>query len=132
MRYSYGMILGLLLGTVGGPERALGQTSDPANRVSPPEFSDLRFRMVGPSRGGRVTAITGIPDQPLTFYMGASGGGVWKTTNAGIGWSNVSDGFFATGSIGDSRGYGPSDSQAGRPVMIGLGAKPEFQRREPL
>jgi photosystem II stability/assembly factor-like uncharacterized protein len=56
--------------------------------------------MVGPSRGGRVTAITGVPSQPHTFYFGATGGGVWKTEDAGANWRNVSDGFIAEGSIG--------------------------------
>ena len=63
-------------------------------------FQDLQFRLVGPSRGGRVTAVTGIAAEPGTFYLGASGGGVWKTTDFGQSWRNVSDGFFATPSIG--------------------------------
>ncbi len=64
------------------------------------EFQALRFRDIGPFRGGRSTAVAGIPDQPFTFYMGATGGGVFKTTDAGVSWANVSDGFFAAGSIG--------------------------------
>ena len=64
------------------------------------DFSDLTFRYVGPSRGGRVTTVAGHRAQPRTFYMGATGGGVWKTTDAGHNWNNVSDGFFETGSIG--------------------------------
>lgn len=63
-------------------------------------FTDLRYRMVGPSRGGRVTAVAGQRRQPGTFYMGATGGGVWKTTDYGVSWNPISDGFFATGSIG--------------------------------
>ncbi|MDX1939659.1 MAG: hypothetical protein SFU99_03860 [Saprospiraceae bacterium] len=63
-------------------------------------FQELKFRNVGPSRGGRVTAVAGIPSQQGTFYMGATGGGVWKTTDYGLTWDNVSDGFFATPSIG--------------------------------
>lgn len=63
-------------------------------------FRELRFRMIGPARGGRVTTVTGITRQPGTFYMGASGGGVWKTDDYGEHWRNVSDGFFATPSIG--------------------------------
>ncbi len=46
-------------------------------------FSDMQYRMVGPSRGGRVTAVAGHRAQPYTFYMGATGGGVWKTTDYG-------------------------------------------------
>src|SRR5205814_2668268 len=57
-------------------------------------------RMIGPARGGRVTTVTGVPQEPMTFYMGAVGGGVWKTTNAGITWTNISDGYFAAASMG--------------------------------
>ena len=64
------------------------------------DFGDLKFRYVGPSRGGRVTTVTGHRAQPRTFYMGATGGGVWKTTDSGSNWNNLSDGYFETGSIG--------------------------------
>jgi photosystem II stability/assembly factor-like uncharacterized protein len=60
----------------------------------------LRWRNIGPFRGGRVTAVAGIASQPLVYYMGATGGGVWKTDDAGLTWRNVSDGFFRTGSVG--------------------------------
>ena len=63
-------------------------------------FDDLEFRYIGPSRGGRVTTVTGHRDAPETFYMGATGGGVWKTTDYGASWENISDGYFETGSIG--------------------------------
>ena len=66
-------------------------------------FSGLRYHMLGPSRGGRVTAVAGHRRQPSTFYMGATGGGVWKTTDYGISWHPISDGYFATGSIGAIR-----------------------------
>ncbi len=56
--------------------------------------------MIGPERGGRVTTVTGVPSQPYTFYMGSTGGGVWKTTDAGHSWVNVSDRFFSVGSMG--------------------------------
>jgi photosystem II stability/assembly factor-like uncharacterized protein len=68
--------------------------------VDPALFKGLRYRSIGPHRGGRVTAVAGHRKQPHTFYMGATGGGVWKTTDAGHDWVNVSDGFFETGSIG--------------------------------
>jgi photosystem II stability/assembly factor-like uncharacterized protein len=51
----------------------------------------MSFRLVGPFRGGRVTAVTGVVGDPRTYYMGSTGGGVWKTTNAGVSWHNVSD-----------------------------------------
>jgi photosystem II stability/assembly factor-like uncharacterized protein len=69
-------------------------------QVDPVFFQGLRYRNLGPARGGRVTAITGVRTQPLTFYMGATGGGVWKTTDAGITWTPITDGQIATGSIG--------------------------------
>jgi photosystem II stability/assembly factor-like uncharacterized protein len=54
-------------------------------------FNSLSYRLVGPYRGGRVTAVTGVPSDPVTYYMGSTGGGVWKTTDAGKTWRNVSD-----------------------------------------
>ncbi len=62
--------------------------------------SKFKYRNAGPSRGGRVTTVTGVRKYPSHFYMGATGGGVWKTTDYGKSWYNVSDGFFETGSIG--------------------------------
>ena len=64
------------------------------------KFSDLSFRYVGPSRGGRVTAVTGHRSDPRMFVMGSTGGGVWKTMDGGANWINLSDGYFETGSIG--------------------------------
>ena len=54
-------------------------------------FNSLSYRLVGPYRGGRVTAVSGVPGDPMTYYMGSTGGGVWKTTDAGKNWYNVSD-----------------------------------------
>ncbi len=68
--------------------------------LSAQDFSALKYRTVGPERGGRVTTVTGTPQLPGTFYLGASGGGVWKSEDYGTSWNNVSDGFFATPSIG--------------------------------
>lgn len=64
------------------------------------DFSALKYRTVGPERGGRVTSVTGTPMEPGTFYLGATGGGVWKSEDYGTSWKNVSDGFFKTPSIG--------------------------------
>jgi photosystem II stability/assembly factor-like uncharacterized protein len=81
-------------------------------------FSSFKYRNVGPTRGGRSTTATGVADQPGTFYMGASGGGVWKTTDYGIKWKNISDGFFATPSIGSIE-VAPSNSKI---VYVGTGS----------
>ena len=63
-------------------------------------YQDLRWRSLGPHRGGRSTAAAGVRSQPNVFYMGATGGGVWKTENSGLTWFPVTDGQIATGSIG--------------------------------
>lgn len=63
-------------------------------------FKALKWRNIGPYRGGRSTAICGVIDQLYTFYMGTTGGGLWKTTDGGNRWINISDGYFNTGSVG--------------------------------
>ncbi|MCB0315208.1 MAG: glycosyl hydrolase, partial [Calditrichaeota bacterium] len=62
-------------------------------------YNALEYRNIGPFRGGRSAAVTGVPGEPMSFYFGSTGGGVWKTTDGGQTWFNVSDGFFG-GSIG--------------------------------
>ena len=69
-------------------------TAAGAQTLNPALWSGMKYRLIGPERGGRVTAVTGVPSQPFTFYMGSTGGGVWKTTDAGHSWANVSDGYF--------------------------------------
>lgn len=64
-------------------------------------LKEFKYRNIGPNRGGRVTTVAGVIQEKGTFYMGATGGGVWKTTDYGVTWKNVSDGFFSTPSIGD-------------------------------
>ena len=91
---------------VAAAQRPLERQSAPrvpaAQRASydPSLFAGLRYRMIGPLRGGRVTTVTGVPAQPYTFYMGSTGGGIWKTTDAGHNWLNVSDGQLPVGSMG--------------------------------
>ncbi|MTE26119.1 WD40/YVTN/BNR-like repeat-containing protein [Winogradskyella ouciana] len=63
------------------------------------DYGALEYRLLGPFRGGRSAAVTGVPNKPNLFYFGATGGGIWKTTNGGREWENISDGFFG-GSIG--------------------------------
>jgi photosystem II stability/assembly factor-like uncharacterized protein len=82
--------------------------SEGADSVDPKLLQGLQFRLVGPFRGGRVVAVAGVPEEPRIFYMGATGGGVWKTTNGGEDWENISDGFFTSGSIG-ALAVAPSD-----------------------
>lgn len=62
-------------------------------------YSSLDYRLIGPFRGGRSAAVTGVSGQPNTYYFGGTGGGVWKSDDAGNTWKNISDGYFG-GSIG--------------------------------
>lgn len=73
----------------------------PAGLLQAQDFSNFEYRNVGPTRGGRVTAVAGTVAATSTFYLGASGGGVWKTEDYGTTWTNVSDGYFESPSIGD-------------------------------
>src|SRR5258707_3516077 len=63
-------------------------------------LNSLKFRQIGPFRGGRSVAVAGVPSQPDTYYFGAVGGGVFKTADSGLTWVPVSDGQFKTGSVG--------------------------------
>src|SRR6266852_7732834 len=74
--------------------------ADQRTPYNPALWSGMRYRMIGPERGGRVTTVTGVPSQPYTFYMGSTGGGIWKSTDAGHTWANVSDGQIPLGSMG--------------------------------
>ena len=71
-----------------------------AQAYDPSLWSGLHYRQLGPWRGGRVTTVTGIPSQPRTFFMGTTGGGVWKTSDAGHKWTNLTDGQLPLGSMG--------------------------------
>ena len=92
--------------------------ADPNQLVSPAAFKDLKWRNVGAARGGRVTGFAGVRQQPHTFYAGATGGGVWKTEDAGITWYPVGDGQITTGSIG-SIDVAPSNPSH---VWVGTGS----------
>src|SRR5687768_9148517 len=97
------LLLGVLVclsGVHAGVQTRADAQADATVVVEPSLYQDLKWRSVGPHRGGRVTAIVGVRQQPCTFYMGATGGGVWKTENCGHVWTPISDGQIATGSIG--------------------------------
>jgi photosystem II stability/assembly factor-like uncharacterized protein len=81
-----------------GPERPLRAQAAPG--VDPALLSGLRWRSIGPARGGRSIAVAGTSARPNEYYFGATGGGLWKTTDGGTTWRAVSDGFFKTSSVG--------------------------------
>src|SRR5215813_12308843 len=68
--------------------------------VNPAFFNALHYRLVGPSRGGRVTTVTGVPSQPRTFYMGVASGGLFRTIDGGVSWVPLTDGKILLGSTG--------------------------------
>jgi len=80
-------------------------------------FKPLKWRSVGPFRGGRSNCGTGVVGDPKTYYMGTTGGGLWKTDDMGISWRNISDGYFKTGSVG-AVAVAESDSNV---VYVGMG-----------
>ena len=84
----------------------------------PTLFQAMKYRSIGPYRGGRVTAVSGVRGVPGTFYMGSTGGGVWKTTDSGETWEIVSDGSFTSASIG-AVAVAPSDPNV---VWAGTGS----------
>lgn len=80
----------------------------------------MEWRNVGPYRGGRATTVVGVPSQPQIYYMGATGGGVWKSENGGQIWRNVSDGFMKTGSVGSIAVF----SEDPNVIYVGMGEAP--------
>lgn len=121
---SFGRVGGLLLAALFAGGAAFGQ--GPVSRAEVPEdfpvpgevLRGFDFRMVGPARGGRATTVTGVRERPFEFWMGSTGGGVWKTENAGMSWTNVSDDDFAVGSIG-AVAVAPSDPEV---IWVGTGS----------
>jgi photosystem II stability/assembly factor-like uncharacterized protein len=96
---------------------SFGQRKSTTSNITESLYGSMAYRNIGPFRGGRVTTVEGIPTDIFTYYMGATGGGVWKTTDGGATWNNISDGFFNTTGIGDIT-VAPSDHNI---VYVGTG-----------
>ena len=108
------LLLSFLLTSV-----ALGAPRDAsAEAFAPALYDAIEYRLVGPYRGGRSATVTGVPGDRSTYYFGSVGGGVWKTTDGGAKWRNVSDGFFG-GSVG-AVAVSESDPNV---LYVGLGEK---------
>src|SRR6266536_4640301 len=85
--------------------------------IDPALLKSLEWRSIGPFRGGRVVAVAGDPSDAQVFYFGSAGGGVWKTSDGGLYWENVSDGFFKRASVG-SIAVSASDANV---IYVGMG-----------
>ncbi|MGD1947562.1 MAG: glycosyl hydrolase [Croceivirga sp.] len=81
-------------------QRRKKQAERPSIVLEDSLYSGLKWRNIGPFRGGRSVTSTGVVGQPMTYYMGTTGGGIWKTIDDGITWKNISDGQLATGTVG--------------------------------
>ncbi|MDG2241223.1 MAG: hypothetical protein P8L30_13555 [Longimicrobiales bacterium] len=93
-----GLFLLVACAAISLPAPATAQDDTPA--VDPATFQSMAWRSIGPYRGGRSVASTGVVGDPQMYYMGTVGGGIWKTTDAGITWNNISDGQLGTSSVG--------------------------------
>ena len=110
------LVVAILLLCTSSPSTAQVETADPP--VAPEFLGALSYRSVGPFRGGRVTAVSGVVQDPHLFYMGSTGGGVWKSDDAGESWTNITDGQFKAGAIG-SIAVAPSDPNV---IYVGTGS----------
>jgi len=123
------ILAAVLVSAVATPLAAQRPTYSPAlftdGTTTASAFKSLRWRNVGPSRGGRATAVSGDPEKPLVFYVGAVNGGVWKTANAGQSWENITDGRSDLSSVG-AIAVAPSDPNV---IWVGTG---EGKPREDL
>lgn len=112
MKITITFILGLLFFFEGEAQQSMSSSIDES------AYSSVEWRHIGPFRGGRSCAVTGVPGKSNLFYMGSTGGGVWKTQDGGGSWENISDGYFG-GSIG-SIAVSESDQNV---IYVGGGEK---------
>ena len=89
----------------------------PAQNIDPRVLEGMEWREIGPFRGGRAVAVSGVYGDPEKYFIGFCGGGLWRTTDTGETWENVSDGYFKTGSVG---GIGVSMSDPDT-IYVGMG-----------
>ena len=101
-----GLLCSLSVAALATHAAAQTKPASPAKTAAPSAAYDkgllqgMQWRSIGPYRGGRVVAVAGVPGQPRVYYQGATGGGVWKTTDAGTSWQPMTDGQIGTGSVG--------------------------------
>lgn len=103
--------------SAGAQNKAKEPENEKSDQSTNELFAGMKWRNIGPFRGGRSVAVTGVKGQPQLYYFGSTGGGVWKTTDAGITWNNISDGQLKTGSVGAIE-VAPDDPNV---IYLGMG-----------
>lgn len=98
--FQFFLALLLLISFDSEAQRRKKKTPLPTIVLNDSMYHGLKWRNIGPFRGGRSVTSSGVIGQPMTYYMGSTGGGIWKTIDDGITWKNVSDGFLKTGTVG--------------------------------
>lgn len=116
LRQSYALVFSLVIISLFIPARIEAQQKGYDQSL----LKGLQWRSIGPFRGGRSTAVAGVTSQQNVFYLGATGGGVWKTNDGGNNWEPISDEYFKTGSVG-AIGISESDPSV---VYVGMGESP--------
>ena len=120
MRHATRTVPALLLAAFPLPAPCAAATAPATEATFESRMEGMRFRGIGPFRGGRVTAVAGVRGQRNVHYFGGTGGGVWKTVDGGASWEPVSDKFFRTGSVG-AVAVAESDPNV---VWAGMGESP--------
>ena len=111
------LVLAALMPTLAIAAPAAKSSTKSTDPFDQSRYQGLEWRNLGPARGGRVTAVTGVPGQRSVYYFGATGGGIWKSVDSGMNWTNVSDGELGAGSVG-AVAVAPSDPNI---VYAGMG-----------
>ena len=112
-----GLIIAFTLGMTNIPSKTIHKKKKSGDQYPVSLYNQLRWRRIGPFRGGRAVVAAGVPSDPYTYYLGTAGGGLLKTTDGGKTWINISDGYFHSSGVG-AIAVAPSDPNV---IYVGMG-----------